>query len=109
MHRNEKSQSCQSWYFLKALSQANPQPIAKCKVKENQIYWRADAKAYPPTSHRIASHRIGISAGEKCFCHLPVLTCLNRQKVAEIGKNEDSPLTHYNCFLKPVNTSIRNT
>ena len=58
MHRNEKSQSCQSWYFLKALSQANPQPIAKCKVKENQIYWRADAKAYPPTSHRIASHRI---------------------------------------------------
>ena len=33
----------------------NAQPIAKCsKVKENQVYWRADAKAYPPTSHHIA-------------------------------------------------------
>ena len=43
------------------------------------------------------------------FCHLPVLTGLNRQKVAENGKNENDPLAHFACFLKPVNASIRNT
>ena len=43
------------------------------------------------------------------FCHLPVLTGLNRQKVAENGKNENDTLAHFTCFLKPVNTSIRNT
>ena len=53
----KKLLSCQSRYFPKALSQANPQPIAKCsKGKENQIYWRADAKASPPTSHCITLH-----------------------------------------------------
>ena len=42
------------------------------------------------------------------FCHLPVLTGLNRQKVAENGKNENDPLAHLTCFLKPDNTFIRN-
>ena len=55
------------------------------------------------------SSRVGISAVKKCFCHLPVLTGLNRQKVVENGKNENDPLAHFTCFLKPVNTSIRNT
>ena len=43
------------------------------------------------------------------FCHLPILTGLNRQKVAENDKNENDPLAHFTCFLKPVNTSICNT
>ena len=33
------------------------------------------------------------------FCYLPVLTGLNRQKVAENGKNENDPLAHFTCFL----------
>ena len=31
-------------------------------------------------------------------CHLPVLTGLNRQKVAENGKNENDPLAPFTCF-----------
>ena len=40
--------------------------------------------------------RVGISAGKKYF--LP-LAGLNRQKVAENGKNENDPLAHFTCFV----------
>ena len=55
--------------------------------------------------------RVGIFAGKKYFCHLPALTELNRQKVAEMAKMKMIHwLTlHASYFtLQPLNTSIHN-
>ena len=38
-------------------------------------------------------------------CYLPVLS---GKKLAEDGKNENDPLAHFTCIVKPVNTSIHN-
>ena len=54
----------------------------------------------------ILARFVGIFAGKKYF--LPV-GGLNRQKVAENGKNENGHLAHFTYLLKPLNTFIRNT
>ena len=74
----------------------------------DNINWGRPQVGQDPAWKPIKS-RVGIFAGKNYFCHLPVLTGFNRQKVAEIGKNENGPVAQFTCFWKPVNTSIRNT
>ena len=67
------------------------------------------APALAPLPPTLCETGLAFLPAKSVFCHLPVLTGLNRQKEEENGKNENVPLAHLTCCLKPVNISIRNT
>ena len=72
----------------------NGTSLTHCLKDETAQQWR-------PFIDQTHGSRSGLAflPAKSVFCHLPVLTSLNRQKVAEKGKNENGSLAHITCFF----------